>query len=380
MKQYQDTLRYILRHGVMRSDRTGKGRYGVFSPPDEVYDLSEGFPLATCRAIKTSAMIDELIWFISGSTHTDNLKYKFFWDRWTAKNADALEYLSKLKQINENDRSIFTANSRIGTIGNMYGVSWRNAPAPVGHFLPKRLPQFYPRKMVENFIPFDGQGLKIGTVDSFIEFLNTDLSANTSREKEYLIKLQAECLQTLHKEYWKTFDQLNELIYKIKTNPNSSRLRVTAYLTEYMAFEEFSPQENIMDGRSALTPCHTFFQCFVNPATSPSQLPRLDLKLTLTSSDAPVGRIYNIAQYALLTHLLAHCCDMKAGRLIISSGDTHIYSDQFEAVEKMLQNEPKRMPTLWLNPEKKDLFDFTENDIAICNYDPHPEIAVPVST
>lgn len=392
MKQYLDTMRFVLDNGTMRGDRTGKGRHGVFSPADEVYDLSEGFPLVTCREVKTKAVIDELLWFISGSTKSADLKYKFFWDRWTATEASAVDYLRSISPASTehlSDEEVLQSApqevlERIGTIGNLYGVSWRHAPAPVGKLHPTRAPRHYPRKLVEAHIPVSSvadsvevatndESAPLFTYESFIEFLETEQPVNSPSEE-----LRLSCLGTLHDAYWSEYDQLNELIVKIKTTPNSSRLRVTAYVTDFMAFEEFSPQQNVMDGRAALTACHTFFQCFVNPGKDGGKA-KLDLKLTLTSSDVPVGRVYNIAQYAMLTHMLAQSCDMEAGRLIVSTGDAHIYSDQFDAVKEILSREPKKLPKLWLNPEVKDLFAFTADDIRIEGYDPHPAVAIPVA-
>lgn len=378
MQQYKDTIQFVKENGVMRGDRTGVGRHGVFSPPDEIYNLQEGFPLPTLRAIKPDAMVDELIWFISGSTTSSDLKFKFFWDKWTTKKEDAIKYAREVLGIVCDSDEEYEAlvsdevKARVGTIGNLYGVSWRHAPAPKGDKLPERQIRDYPRALVESCIPVDHTGNPVVSYESILEIMDTPVAG-------ILDELRESIRIDLHNKYWSKYDQLNELIYKIKKNPNSSRLRVTAYLTDYMAFEEFSPQENVMDGRAALTACHTFFQCFVNPAKEEGGKATLDLKLTLTSSDVPVGRVYNIAQYALLCHLLAHTCDLDVGRLIISTGDAHIYSNQFEAVDEILSREPKKLPTLWLNPEKKDIFDFTAEDIKILNYDPHPAVTIPVA-
>lgn len=389
MKQYKDTLQYVKDNGVMRGDRTKKGRHGVFSPPDEIYDLSKGFPLCTLREIKPAAMVDELLWFISGSTKSSELKYKFFWEKWTAKEEDAIKYCEDnsikypievsldpdtLEISNEFHLLPEEIRQRIGTIGNLYGVSWRNAPGPKGINLPVRQLKYLPKKLIERFIPYGPDDKPTMSVSSLIDFLDNDHDDDVNQAE-----LKATIRGVIHKAYWSNFDQLNELIYKLKTNPNSSRHRVTAYLTDYMAFEEFSPQENVMDGRAALTACHTFFQCYVHPAKDENSKPKLDLKLTLTSSDVPVGRVYNIAQYALLTHMLAQVCDMEAGRLIISTGDAHIYADQFEAVETILSREPKKLPTLWLNPKIKDLYEFTTDDIKIEGYEPHPAVVIPVA-
>lgn len=377
MKQYRQTLEYVVTYGKMRSDRTGKGRHGLFSPPDEIYDLKDGFPLLSMRELNIDAVIDELLWFVSGSTRSKDMKFKFFWDKWTAKESDAIKYAKEVLGIcGETDQEILSqiphpVFERIGTIGNLYGVSWRNAPGPVGDRLPQRAPQEYPRKFVERLIPVDDKGIRVFEYEEAIEFLTKPVAPN-------LEELKRSFIEELHTHYWSNYDQLNELLIKLKKNPTSSRLRVTAYLTDYMAFEEFSPQENVMDGRAALTPCHTFFQCYVNPGEE-GEKPCLDLKLTLTSSDVPVGRPYNIAQYALLCMMLAHCCDMNPGHLIVSSGDTHIYGDQFEAVHELLSREDGVMPTMELNPAVKDLFAFKREDFTLKDYNPQPKIDIPVA-
>lgn len=391
MQQYKQTIQYVLDNGVMRGDRTGKGRFGVFSPPDEIYELSKGFPLTTLREIKPDAMIDELLWFISGSTYTDELKYKFFWKRWTATEKDALQYCEEnnigiVKEdrllVQDGEVSVGSTRNffpeeiqhRIGTIGNMYGVTWRNAPGPVGINLPVRNIADLPKALVEKFIPYGSDDKPTMSVTDLIEFLDKDHGDEVNQTE-----LKAAIRGAILKAYWDNYDQLNELVYKIKTTPYSSRLRVTAYLTQYMAFEEFTPQQNVMDGRGALTACHTFFQCYVNPPKEEGGKAKLDLKLTLTSSDVPVGRVYNIAQYALLCEMIAQVCGMEAGRLIISSGDTHIYSDQFDAVKEIMSRECKPLPKLKLNKEVTSLFEFTHKDIEITDYHPHPEVKVPVA-
>lgn len=391
MQQYKQTLQYILDNGVMRGDRTGKGRFGVFSPPDEIYDLSQGFPLCTLRAIDPTATIQELLWFISGSTKLDDLKTKFFWKKWTATEKDALQYCEDngIELVTEYRLSLQTGDvnvggtrtffpeyikERIGTIGNLYGVSWRNAPGPVGVNLPVRKMEDLPRDLVQKFIPYGPDDKPTMSVTDLIEFLDKEHGDDVNQTE-----LKATIRGAILAAYWTNYDQLNELVYKIKTTPNSSRLRVTAYLTEYMAFEEFTPQQNVMDGRAALTACHTFFQCYVNPPKQEGGKSKLDLKLTLTSSDAPVGRVYNIAQYAMLCEMLAQVCGMEAGRLIISSGDTHIYSDQFDAVKEIMSRDCKPLPKLRLNKDVTSIFDFKEEDIQITDYDPHPAVKVPVA-
>lgn len=373
--QYKQTLQYVRDNGVMRGDRTGKGRHSVFSPPDEIYNLQEGFPLSTLREVSPGATVDELLWFISGSTALKDLKTSFFWKRWvpTAEHAEAY---AKILGLNGVEDLTPEQLARVGTIGHLYGVSWRNAPGPVGENLPVRKAADMPRSLIEKFV-FNGPDDKpVLSVDDLIKYLDdTTEGEDTLTVTEFKATLRG----AVHKAYWENYDQLNELVLKIKSTPYSSRLRVSAYLTQYMAFEEFTPQENTMDGRACLTPCHTFFQCYVNSPTQEGGKGKLDLKLMLTSSDVPVGRVYNIAQYAILTHMLAQVCDLDVGRLIISTGDAHIYGDQFEAVEEILSREPLPLSTLHLNPEIKDIFSFKKEDIQIKEYQSHPKVAVPIA-
>lgn len=390
-KQAKQTLQYVLDNGVMRGDRTGKGRHSVFSPPDEIYNLKDGYPFPTLRRLSPDAMVTELLWFLSGSTNLDDLENKFFWKRWVPTEQDLVKYCEAVGlpydrtaevQATDGKRDEYAISERLGvpleiakrvaTIGHLYGVSWRHAPGPKGNLHPVRLMADLPSSLIEKFIKTD-DGEHRASVSDIVQWLD-----NGEEGDVYNADARAIVRGAILAEYWKNYDQINELVYKIKNTPFSSRLRVSAYVTDYMAFEEFSPQENTMDGRACLTPCHTFFQCYVTDKGDGS--PRtLDLKLTLTSSDVPAGRVFNVAQYALLTHMLAQVCGLEVGRLIVSTGDAHIYGDQFEAVETIMAREPFPMPKLWLNPEVKDIFAFTVNDVRVENYEAHPPVKVPVA-
>lgn len=386
-KQAKQTLQYVLANGVMRGDRTGKGRHSVFSPPDEIYHLKDGYPFPTLRRLSPAGMVDEALWFLSGSTDIKDMKFRFFWERWVPTREDAYKYCESVgistepKPLYQDQEMTISGcggglppdvENRVGTIGHLYGVSWRNAPGPKGRLHPVRKMADLPAKLLEKFVDSDDKGAPRASVADIIKWLDE------GTDDIYNEDVKATIRGAILAEYWKNYDQINELVYKIKNTPFSSRLRVSAYLTDYMAFEEFTPQENTLDGRACLTPCHTFFQCYVNSDTD-GKPSTLDLKLTLTSSDVPAGRVYNVAQYALLTHMLAQVCGLQAGRLIISTGDAHIYGDQFEAVEEILSREPLSMPKLWLNPEVKDIFAFTPDDIRVENYEAHPPVKVPVA-
>lgn len=372
MQQYLDGLKHILVNGVMRNDRTGKGRLGVFCPPQERYRLSDGFPLVTTREIKPQAMIDELLWFISGDTSIDSLKSKFFWKKWALTKEQANEYITK-HRLSLDSEEAADITSRIGTIGNLYGVSWRHAPGPEGkRSLPFRHPDQMPLDFLTKHIPCFGDTPMFSDARSFKSWLNAEDDSVTSS------MLKGQITQTLNQLYWEKTDQLNELIINIKERPFSSRLRVTAMIPQYTAFEDFSIAENIADGRAALTPCHAMFQFYVKPAEGEDKN-ELSLSLTMTSNDYPVGRVYNIAQYALLLSMIAQVTDCEPGELIVNVNDGHIYSDQIEMVKEQIHRTPLPLPKLWLNPEIKDIFAFTSDDIKIVDYQFHPEIKYPVA-
>lgn len=104
-----------------------------------------------------------------------------------------------------------------------------------------------------------------------------------------------------------------------------------------------------------------------------------NVDLILASVDTPIGLVMNIAQYALLTHLLAHVTDMESYEFIWDGGDTHIYLNQLDLIDEQLSREPQPLPKLWLNPGVKDLFQFTSDDIKILDYNPLPKIKYPIS-
>ena len=158
-----------------------------------------------------------------------------------------------------------------------------------------------------------------------------------------------------------TIDQLAEVIEKIKTNPYDRRLIVTAW----------NPGEL---SEMALPPCHMFFQFFVAPSTSPGQVGTLSLYMHQRSCDMFLGVPFNIASYSLLLHMVAQVTNLKPGEFVHSLGDAHIYKNHFDQVKEQLSREPLPQPTLWLNPEVKDIDSFTMDDIKLENYESHPPI------
>ena len=158
---------------------------------------------------------------------------------------------------------------------------------------------------------------------------------------------------------WKTtdgreIDQLSEVIEQIKKNPDSRRLMVSAWNVGEIS-------------KMKLPPCHSLFQFYVADG-------KLSCQLYQRSADIFLGVPFNIASYALLTHMVAQVCDLKPGTFVHTFGDAHIYNNHFDQVQLQLSREFRSLPQLKLNPDVKSIFDFKFEDISILNYDPHPHI------
>ncbi len=157
----------------------------------------------------------------------------------------------------------------------------------------------------------------------------------------------------------KVVDQISEVIQQIKTNPDSRRLIVSAWNAAEIP-------------NMALAPCHALFQFYVADG-------KLSLQLYQRSADVFLGVPFNIASYALLLMMVAQVCDLEVGEYIHTFGDVHIYNNHFEQVKTQLAREPRALPQMILNPDVKNIFDFTFEDFTLENYDPHPGIKAPVA-
>lgn len=263
MQQYHDLMRYVLEHGVDKSDRTGVGTRSVFGYQMR-FDLRQGFPLVTTKKVHWKSVVYELLWFLRGETNIGFLRENgvTIWDEWA---------------------------DEAGELGPVYGKQWRSWAGP------------------------DGQ----------------------------------------------TIDQLAWVVEEIRRNPDSRRLVVSAW--------------NVADlPRMALAPCHILFQFYVAQG-------RLSCQLYQRSADIFLGVPFNIASYALLTHMVAQVTGLEPGEFIHTLGDAHLYQNHFEQARLQLSREPRPLPTVRLNPAVKNLFAFTYDDIELLNYHPHPRIPAPVA-
>ena len=157
----------------------------------------------------------------------------------------------------------------------------------------------------------------------------------------------------------KIVDQIANIIERIKTNPTDRRLVVTAW----------NPGE--LD-QMALPPCHMFFQFFVRQG-------KLSVAMYQRSCDMFLGVPFNIVSYSLLLHMVAQVTELEPDEFIFDLGDTHIYHNHFDQVKEQLGREPYLLPKLWLNPEIKDIDQFTIDDIKLIDYQCHPSIKAPMA-
>ena len=154
-------------------------------------------------------------------------------------------------------------------------------------------------------------------------------------------------------------DQIADVVAQIKSNPDSRRLIVSAW--------------NVAElDKMALPPCHAFFQFYVAQG-------KLSCQLYQRSADIFLGVPFNIASYALLTLMIARVCDLKPGEFVHTFGDAHLYSNHLEQARLQLGREPRSLPSMQINPEVRNIFDFNYDDFELVNYDPHPHIKAKVA-
>jgi len=156
-----------------------------------------------------------------------------------------------------------------------------------------------------------------------------------------------------------TINQIQKCVDIIKNNPDSRRIIVNAWNVAQL-------------DEMALTPCHAMFQFYVANQ-------KLSCQLYQRSADVFLGVPFNIASYALLTLMMAQVCDLQAGEFIHTFGDAHLYLNHIEQTKLQLSREPRKLPSIHINPDVKNIFDFQYEDFELKNYDPHPHIKAPIA-
>ncbi|CAG7856403.1 thymidylate synthase [biofilm metagenome] len=185
----------------------------------------------------------------------------------------------------------------------------------------------------------------------------------------------------------KNIDQIQQVINQLKQNPNSRRMIVSAWNVADLPDESISPQGNVKNGLMALAPCHAFFQFYVAPSTSPGQAPSTDsgqagtlsCQMYQRSCDTFLGVPFNIASYALLTHMVAQQCDLQVGDFIWTGGDVHLYSNHLEQARLQLTRQPLPLPRLLIKRKPESIFAYQYDDFEIINYQSHEPIKADIS-
>jgi thymidylate synthase len=170
----------------------------------------------------------------------------------------------------------------------------------------------------------------------------------------------------------KHIDQIQQVIQQLNQTPNSRRIIVSAWNVADLPDESVSPQQNVANGLMALAPCHAFFQFYVAEG-------KLSCQLYQRSCDTFLGVPFNIASYALLTHIVAQQCDLQVGDFIWTGGDVHLYLNHLEQAKLQLTRQPYPLPTLTIKRKPDSIFEYQYDDFEITHYQAHEHIKGEIS-
>jgi len=171
-----------------------------------------------------------------------------------------------------------------------------------------------------------------------------------------------------------SIDQISQVVDQIRTKPDSRRLIVSAWNPADLPDESQSPQSNVLASKMALAPCHCLFQFYVTDG-------KLSCQLYQRSADLFIGVPFNIASYALLTHMIAQQCNLQVGEFIHTFGDCHLYQNHLtdEIVFKQLARQPRQLPLLVIKGRPASLFEYEFDDFEFSGYQPEPGIKAPIA-
>ncbi|NWN92433.1 thymidylate synthase [Marinobacter adhaerens] len=217
-------------------------------------------------------------------------------------------------------------------------------------------------------------------------FLNGSTDNNWLKERKVSIwnewALENGDLGPIYGKQWRSWqcpdgrvvDQISDVIDQIRNNPNSRRLIVSAWNPAELPDESIGPQENAAKGLMALAPCHCLFQFYVLDG-------KLSCQLYQRSADLFLGVPFNIASYALLTHMIAQQCDLEVGEFVHTFGDCHLYQNHLtdDIVFEQLKRQPKTLPKLVIKRKPDSVFDYELEDFEFEGYDPYPGIKAPIA-
>ncbi len=374
--EYVRLINLVLAKGRVKKNRTGIDTLGVFGAQAR-FDLSEGFPLLTTKKVFFKGIIHELLWFLSGST---NIKYLVdndvhIWDE------NAYD-----KYVKDQRRQIEASDAK--------GTPLEGAPVSKERYLElvKKNPAF-----AKDFAEL-GEGTYGGIWRAFPfwddqeRFYNDNSLAGRDWEKDVPFIKREE----YESEVYGKVDQIQKVIYKLKTNPDDRRLIVSAwhpYWVDHCAlppchclFQFHTEELTVKERLDILTGSPDYFQGEIGNGREDTLIDlmdeknipkrRLNCQLYQRSCDLFLGVPFNIASYALLTSMIAQVVGMVPGEFVHTYGDLHLYSNSIEAAKLQLTREPYELPTLKLNPKVSNLLDFKYDDISFENYKSHPAIKV----
>jgi thymidylate synthase len=169
-----------------------------------------------------------------------------------------------------------------------------------------------------------------------------------------------------------SIDQISQILHQIRHTPNSRRMLVSAWNVAELPDERLSAQENIKQGKMSLAACHSLFQFYVANG-------KLSCQLYQRSCDTFLGLPFNIASYALLTHMFAQQCNLMVGDLVWTGGDVHLYLNHLQQAKLQLTRQPLNSPELIIKRHPSSIFEYLYEDFEILNYQAHPSIKAPIS-
>jgi len=379
-KQYFDLLRYILKNGSKKTDRTGTGTISIFDHTMR-FKMSEGFPLLTSKKMAWKSMVIELLWFLRGDT---NIK-------WLVENGcniwvgDAYKHYQKAFETRIDDTDSSDVKDYMYHVPNLSGSEYPSVTLFTRQeFIEKiKTDDKFAKKWGELGPVYGSQWRNWGGKPEPI-FKNKDIKGNVFPGQTAV----------------KGIDQISNLINDLKNNPDSRRLIVNAW--------------NVAEiDKMVLPPCHYGFQCYTRELTLQERsiiaksnayevshdiksigfdndkwlheqldscnIPKraLSLKWTQRSCDCGLGIPFNIASYGLLLHLLSKEVNMIPEDLIFSGGDCHIYLNHTDQCKQQLKHKTYRLPTIEI--ANKSIFDIEYSDIILNNYESAPTINMPLS-
>ncbi|EDL3911804.1 thymidylate synthase [Salmonella enterica subsp. enterica serovar Infantis] len=343
MKQYLALMQDILDNGVVKKDRTGVGTLSVFGRQLR-FDLKEGFPLVTTKKVHLKSIIHELLWFLNGDTNVKYLQENGvrIWNEWSDEE---------------------------GNLGPVYGKQWR---------------EWRDCKVVECH--------DVGRTQQLMQ-----------RGYKYIGNMKED--GTTYLVYEKAHDQISKVIQQLREDPDSRRIIVSAW--------------NVADlDDMALNPCHNYFQFYTTEMTLLERLdwyevnepekfasaplinhediddeerlhetldregiPRRKLSCfyMMRSNDYLLGAPFNVASYALLTHMIAQQLNMVPDELVYSGVDVHLYSNHLEQAKLQLTREPYPLPKLVIKRKPDSIFDYKFEDFELVGYQSHDTIKAPIA-